>query len=213
MEEIYKIRADLWVFDSDGTLYTNTAGIQHAIEKLMIEFVCRFYGVCYRDAELLRKALLEKHKTKYTALALRQEGIDISQFIRETYLAVSPEDYGINSSGTLLHTLSKLGGEKQVLTNNPSGFARLILRALGIEHLFSGIVGMEELGFVLKPSPQAFSRLKLPLDRGMFVVVVDDSPENLHVAHSMGCYTVLVGEKHIKDEITDLHIKSLIEGV
>lgn len=213
MEGIYKIRADLWVFDNDGTLYTNTSKIQRAIEKLMLEFVCRSYGVCYKNAELLRKALLEKYKTRYTALALRQEGIDMSQFIRETYLAVVPEEYGISSSEPLLRVLSKLRGEKRVLTNNPSGFAMLILKALGIRHLFSEIVGMEELGFMLKPSLQAFSQLKLSLDKEMSVVVVDDSLENIHVAHSMGCYTVLVGDRCITDDAVDLQIKSLVEGV
>ena len=205
-----EVHADLWVFDNDGTLYTNTRGIQSAVERLMISFIGREYGIDYPNAAQLRQALLVTHRTRYTAIALRREGIDVARFIQTTYLSVDPGDYGIQRCPALYNVISSLDGEKIVLTNNPSGFARNVLRALGIHPLFSDVLGMEEMGFVLKPARGAFAILEKPLRSGKSVIVVDDSPDNLQVVKAMGCLTVLVGDKHLKDQTPDVHLVSLI---
>lgn len=204
-----EIQADLWVFDNDGTLYTNTQEIKLAVEGLMVCFIGKEYNTNFSDAAQLRRMLLAKHNTKYTAVALRREGIDVERFIEDTYLSVDPKDCGICRRPALYDLISSLGGKKIVLTNNPSGFARRILRALEVDILFSDVFGMEELDFVLKPAKEAFAILEKPLESGQSVVVVDDNPNNLQVAKAMGCLTILVGDKRPGDFVPDAHLISL----
>lgn len=209
--DLKEIHADLWVFDNDGTLYTNQ-NIQSAVESLMVSFIEKEYGIDACSAVQCRQRLLRKHHTKYTAIALRNEGVDVVRFIQATYLSVNPKDFGLQRYQALYDVISSLSGEKIVLTNNPSGFARRILCALGIHNLFSNVSGMEEIGFVLKPARKAFAVLEKPLRLGKSVVVVENSPDNLRVAKDMDCLTVLIGNKYSKDLVPDIHLISLTQG-
>lgn len=212
LSDLKKIRADLWVFDNDGTLYINVQGIQSAVERLMVEFLEREYDLSHREAARLRQRLLGKHNTRYTAMAVKREGLDVGRFIQDTYLSVDPEDHGIQRCPALYRLISSLNGEKIVLTNNPSSFARRILCALGVGSLFSDVLGMEETGFVQKPDREAFAVLEEPLEIGKSVVVVDDSLDNVQTAKRMGCFTVLVGEGWSKKQAPDIYLASLIRG-
>ncbi len=205
-----KIPADLWVFDCDGTLYTNTQEIKSAVENLMVAFIKKEYNIGFREAKALREALLRKYDTRYTAIALRNEGIDVSRFIQSTYLSVSPEDYGIRESKPLYELISSLKGDKIILTNNPSNFARRILKTLGVLSLFSNIFGMEELNFMIKPAPEAFNPLKEKLGKGKLVVVVEDNSENAQMAKKMGCIVALIGKQNHLDWTPDFYLDSLI---
>jgi putative hydrolase of the HAD superfamily len=106
-------------------------------------------------------------------------------------LAVNAEEYGIVENVRLRHILSGLKGEKIILTNNPSSYARKILTALGVEDLFSRIIGVEEQNFVLKPDRRAFRFLMQRIKNGERIVFVDDDKRNIVAAKRIGCETVL----------------------
>lgn len=190
-ENIKEFQADLWVFDNDGTLYS-MSGIEKAIVSLMISFIADCYGVSLKEAVKIRKQLLSLHDTKYTLIALKEEGIDPEIFIRETYLRISPQDYGITESSYLRRIISELAGKRIVLTNNPSEYADLILKSLGIRDLFSAIYGMREIGYHQKPDERAFWVLQPALNLGQRVVLIDDEAPNIETAKKLGCLTLLV---------------------
>ena len=174
LESLNEAVADVWVFDNDGTLYQNTRDIESAVVLLMNEYLAQLYGIEIHVASQKRKELLGKHKTKYTLVAMRKEGVDEEDFIRKTYLAVDPKDYGIGFNQRLRDVISSLAGERIVLTNNPSAFARRILDALGIQNLFSCVYGIQELWFFQKPARESFVILEGFLRDRKRVVLLDD---------------------------------------
>jgi hypothetical protein len=65
-----KLRADLWVFDNDGTLYDSSL-IEPALNGLIIGFIAQHYKISQEIAQVKRKELLVKHQTSFTLVALR----------------------------------------------------------------------------------------------------------------------------------------------
>lgn len=196
LSSLKEIEGDVWVFDNDGTLYQDRKGLESAVVILMNQYIAKLYGIDLVATHQKRKALLEKHKTKYTLIALKNEGVDENHFILHTYLAIRPEQYGIVKNHRLRDVLTLLKGEKIVLSNNPSAFADLILKALGIRDLFSCIYGPQELSFTQKPMREAFVILNPFLNTNKKVVFIDDELENVNIAKNIGCTTVLVGSEH-----------------
>lgn len=183
----------LWVFDNDGTLYQNTQKVRAAVEARMVEFISRAFRCNKTEAENKRRELLRRHSTEYTLIALMREGVDPDEFMNATYLSVDLTECGIERNVILLDSLQKLPGKKIVLTNNPSGFARIILERVGVIDLFSHVYGMFEVGFVSKPSPEAFVVLAQAVRAGQKVFYLDDSEANLLYPSTLGCTTILVG--------------------
>jgi len=186
------LKADLWVFDNDGTLYPNSKDLEHAVGDLMDEYIAGFYSIKKLEASKKRKDILQKYNTKYTLIALRQDGISEDDFIQKTYLSINPVDFGVTSNIELTKLIGSLAGEKIILTNNPSEFAGLILKSLGIKHFFSRIIGMRERNYVQKPSIGAFEFLMYWLENDKTVVLVDDCLDNITIAKSLGCVTIFV---------------------
>ncbi|MDO9231016.1 MAG: HAD hydrolase-like protein [bacterium] len=189
-KKIQEMNADLWVFDNDGTLYDNPMELEIVVGKRMNEYIASHYCISKEDAKEKRRELFKKHNTKYTLIALRQEGISEDDFIKKTYLSINPIDFNIRPSMELKELIGSLAGEKIVLTNNPSEFAGLILEALGIKHLFSQIIGMRERNYVQKPEIDAFKFLNHWLKNDKIVVVIDDCLDNIKIAESLGCITL-----------------------
>lgn len=192
IEALAKQHVDLWVFDNDGTLYTQHKAVEVVVVEFMMAFITKQFGVSREDAIQKRKDLLQKHNTQYTLIALREEGIPESLFIQETYLKVDPTAFGITPSPRLKQLLRQLPGEKVVLTNNPAEFAEKILRAIGVREHFSAIYGMHEIDYKQKPAPEAFAILDRYLKHGQRVVFVDDEMPNIRTASQLGCLTVHV---------------------
>ncbi|MFC1615481.1 HAD family hydrolase, partial [Patescibacteria group bacterium] len=183
------IKPDLWIFDNDGTLYPNPKNIERSVVALMTRYIMELYGIYEDEGHKKRRELLEKHKTKYTLVALKNEGVDESHFIQNTYLAVKPEEYGIIQNPKLQKLISSLKGEKIVMTNNPSQFAELILKSLGIKDLFSQVVGIQELNYIQKPNIKAFKILESFLKNGRKIVFIDNELDNIKTAKNIGCKT------------------------
>ncbi len=210
LKDLKELKPDLWVFDSDGTLYSNTKEIESAFTRLAIKFITNHYNIPEKEAIDKRKKLLKKHKTEYTLVALKKEKVDADHFIKETYLSLNPHQFGINKNEILYQTLLSLGGKKFVLSNNPSEFAELILESLGIRSLFSKIIGMRELNFIQKPKRKAFRILEAYLKNNKKVVFVDDELENIMAAKKIGCTTVLVRAQQSEQKVPDYWVYSLV---
>lgn len=210
LTNLKEIKADLWVFDNDGTLYPNPKDLELSVVALMNSYIAEFYGIRKEDAPKKRHDILKKHGTKYTLVALKNEGVDENHFIQSTYLAIKPGEYGITQNLKLRKLISSLEGEKIVMTNNPSQFAELILKSLGIRDLFSGIIGMKELNYIQKPNTRAFEILQIFLKNGKKVIFIDDELDNIKIAKQIGCKTILVGKQHLGQKISDFHICSLV---
>lgn len=190
---ISSINAHVWVFDNDNTLYSDPNGcLQNAVMHKIHEYIARYYSISKEEAIALRKTLLNRYQARSTVVALHREGTcDIDQFIKETYLAVSIDDFDLRRTESLFDLLQQIKGEKWVITNSPSAFAYSILAKLGYAKTFDRVLGIQELGFNEKPEPNAYASLIPFLSVGKQVVLIDDAMENLIAAINIGCVGVL----------------------
>ena len=192
IENLESLKADLWIFDNDGTLYANTKEIEKEVVRLMIGFIAEEFKITIPQAVQKRKELLEKHCTEYTLVAMKNEGFDENIFIQKTYLSADPESFGFSRSKSLRKLLQSLEGEKVVLTNNPSEYAEMVLGSLGVYDLFSRVYGMRELSYIQKPNPMCFFPLEQGVQQGKKIVYIDDQISNIIAAEKIGCTAVLV---------------------
>lgn len=183
------VDAHVWVFDNDNTLYSDQNGcLQKAVMQKIHEYIARYYSTSIEDAIVVRQNLLKRHQARSTVVAFYREGtFDINQFIEETYLAVSIDDFDLKRTEPLFDLLQKIEGEKWVITNSPSCFARSILAKLGYAKTFDHVLGIQELGFNEKPEQSAYKALQPYLSVGKRVVFIDDTLENLVTAIEIGC--------------------------
>lgn len=178
LDKLAALRADLWVFDNDGTLYNDTS-IQLAVARQMDMFFARMHGIEECRGKAIREKLKKKHSVSSTLVALHREGCPVDAFIQETYLTVNFYAEDICSPTILATFVPHLSGEKIILTNSPSEFVRKVLVNLGLEGQFSRIYGIRELNYYLKPATEAFTPLISAVQEGKRVVYIDDKIQNL----------------------------------
>lgn len=202
--------ADHWVFDCDGTLYPNVDMLESLITRRMIAHIAAVCDCSFDSARELRTKWLAKHQTRYTLLACKAEGFDVDKFIANTYLAVNVPAF-ISQDRVLHNILKYMKGPKDVLTNNPSAYASVILAALGISTQIKHVYGMQENNFILKPDPMAFAHWIGPATNGEKVVFFDDVLANINAAKELGFITVLVGDAPDSIGIADYHVANMNE--
>lgn len=195
-----------WVFDLDNTLYPSHVRLFDQIEVRMTDYVSRTLGVDRTEANRLRAHYWHTHGTTLAGL-MRDHDIDPDPFLVDVHdidFSVLPRDE------TLAGRIGRLPGRRIVYTNGTAPYARRVLEARGLSHLFDAIYGVEHAGYHPKPDPAAFEtvfgtdRLN-PKQAAMF----EDDPRNLVVPHALGMATVLVGEhrpdgEHIHHHTNDL---------
>ena len=91
--------------------------------------------------------------------------------------------------------LARLKGRRWILTNAPAHYTQRVLGALGIGHLFDGVIAVEQMAMFghLRPKPDARMlrrvavRLKVPPGR---CVLIEDTLVHLKGARRVGMGTV-----------------------
>lgn len=182
---------DLWVFDNDGTLYDDRR-VGEQFMRLLLGYYSERASLPVEAAARELGKLKEKWKTKFTVIALMKEyGFGFSEMVENTYLGVKLEECGlVTPDSAKREVLNLIRAPKIVFTNNPSVFARKVLSFTGLLDCFEDCIGMEELGFCLKPDQEAY-RLLEDRHRGFDrIVFCDDSLQNLDTARRMGWFTV-----------------------
>jgi len=97
-----------------------------------------------------------------------------------------------------------------IFTNADRHHAERVLRELGIADLFTGIVDLISMDFVVKPNPKSY---QIALARAGGInpkncVLFDDLLANLNGAKKLGFTTALVGENSIPGQI-DYHLPTI----
>jgi HAD superfamily hydrolase (TIGR01509 family) len=182
---------NLWVFDNDGTLYDDLGAGE--------QFLKIFYGYF---GELLNMSpdqvagevtrLKDKWNTEFSILALvKEHGSDFTDAVNNTYLKIDLEACKITAPDPLrLRVINALHGEKVVLTNNPSAFAKKVLSYIGLAGCFSDLIGMEETQFRGKPDPRSYQTVEDRHPGSRRIIFCDDSLKNLEEARKRGWTTV-----------------------
>jgi putative hydrolase of the HAD superfamily len=195
-----------WVFDLDNTLYPPEMGLFPQIEVRMTAWVMRNLGLTREAADALRRDYWVRFGTTLNGL-MQEHGIDPQDYLAD----VHDVDFGVLSPDpALAAALAALPGRRIVHTNADGPYARKVLAARGLSHLFDAVYAIEDAGFHPKPEARAFERIFAmdgldPARAAMF----EDDPKNLAVPHAMGLKTVHVAPKarpapHIHHHTDDL---------
>ena len=90
--------------------------------------------------------------------------------------------------------LESLPADRYVVTNSATDYAHQVLRALGIDHCFAGVFGIEAFEWCPKPEESAYQAVLRSLQRDpVQVAMVEDFPWNLVPAKALGMFTIFLG--------------------
>jgi len=157
----------------------------------------------------MRKRLFTTYGTTMRGL-MAEYGVDSDDFLR--YVHDVPLENYISPDPEIRRILQRFPQAKYIFTNADAHHASRVLRYLGIDDLFSGIVDILAVAPYYKPQPEAFrAALDIAgLEDPHGCVFLDDFPENLATATGMGFYTVYVGTNH-SEVNCHAQISSLLE--
>lgn len=198
---------DLWVFDNDGTLYSDF-GAGKKFMRILFQYVSQLLNIPVDQVPNEVGRLKKKWHTEFSVLALAKEyGIDFSEMVQNTYLKIKLDECNIATPDTTrFDILRSISSRKVVFTNNPSDFARYVLAYVGLDSCFSDIIGIEEMGFCEKPDPRAYKVVERRNSGFSRIVFCDDSLRNLEVARELGWVTVWYKPHNMKSEIGKGHL-------
>ncbi len=206
-----------WIFDLDNTLYPPQASLFEQIELRMTAFVARELGLEPAQADALRKSYWRDYGTTLKGLMVNHAiapGPYLAEVHDISFSALAPD-------APLADAIAALPGRKLVFTNGDRAYARKVLGARGLNHVFPEVFGVEETGFIPKPDARAYDRVLGdagidPASAAMF----EDDPRNLRVPHERGMRTILVGPTqraapHLHHQTEDLlgFLSQLLSGV
>ena len=183
----------VWLFDLDNTLHNASAASFRGIDRGMTDYIERELGLGRDEANALRAHYLHRYGATLLGL-VRHHGVRAAHFLHDTHRLPGLEDH-LHGHPHDFDALTRLPGRKLVLTNAPQAYALRVLRALGIERFFDGVLSIEDMAMFgdLRPKPDArmlrwiAARLKVSPSR---CVLVEDTLQHQKSAFSIGMATV-----------------------
>ena len=183
----------VWLFDLDDTLHdASTASMPH-LHVSFGEYIQTHLGLSKAQADALRRQYWLRYGATLLGLA-RHHGVRPAHFLHHTHLLPGLEAR-VRGHGADLAALARLPGRKVILTNAPAAYAWRVLRALGIQRWFDGVLSIEDMRMfgTLRPKPDArmlrhvAARLGVPAS---CCVLVEDTLVHQKAARRVGMQTV-----------------------
>lgn len=195
------------LIDLDETVYASTCGVWEVIEKRMEHYMHEKLGIDVAEIPAIRRDLFLQYGTTLRGL---QETYTVNEHEFLEFVHDIPLDRLLKPDPVLQEALRRLPQRKLIFTNADRGHARRVMRRIGIEAFFEGIIDIHDLSPHCKPMPEAFItglRLSGETDPGK-CVFVDDSPRNLSAARKLGFFTVQVGrpKPDLQDQQASAHV-------
>jgi len=178
------------LFDLDDTLYSTETGLMAAVGERIHQYIQERVGLDLAMARDLRRHYLQTYGTTLKGLQVHYN-VDTEDYL--AYVHDVPLGDYLQPDEALDRALAEIQAEKIVFTNATTEHARRVLRSLGVEHHFSGIVDLRTTNYQNKPQPGAYQCvLDILGARPEECLMVEDSVRNLRPAQELGMVTVLV---------------------
>ena len=197
------------IFDLDNTLYPPARGVVEHVDALINEFMVARLGMSLETARATRLRYREQHGTTLNGLMLH-DCVAPDEYLAHVH-AIDIERL-LEPDPALRAMLDALPHTKIVFTNGSATHAERVLARLDVRRCFDAVYSLENVRYVPKPFPEAFSRLldtlATPAER---CLAIDDRVDNLRTARALGMSTVLVGAATPPDEAIDFAVPSVLE--
>ncbi|TAK11155.1 MAG: pyrimidine 5'-nucleotidase [Anaerolineae bacterium] len=181
------------LIDLDGTVYPKDCGIWEDMTLRIDTYMRTYLRVPSHEIQPLRDKLFAHYGSTLRGLQ-SVYSVDASHYL--DFIHDLPLHKYISPDPTLRSALQSIPLPKWIFTNADHSHATRVLRLVGIEDLFEGIIDVWKMDFIPKPDPIVYRRA-LALSGGHLpsqVLFADDTLKNLTPARHMGFTTVWVGE-------------------
>lgn len=197
-------------FDVDDTLYSKDSGVWQAVRARIEDYMRQRLAIPEDQIPILREHYLQHYGSSLRGLM--------------THYHIDPEDYLlfvhdvpietlIKPNPALGRMLVKLPQSKWIFTNSSLAHTQRVLRTLGVQGYFNGVVDIKAMDYLSKPDAASYT-LALHMANGLhpsLALFVDDQGANLAPAKNLGAGTVLVGnEPHPAADLQIPRIEDLI---
>ncbi|MHC1783964.1 MAG: pyrimidine 5'-nucleotidase [Anaerolineaceae bacterium] len=191
-------------FDLDDTLYPRSSGVWPTIGKRIELFMHEKLGLSLEEIPTLRRSLFKIYGTTLRGLQMDYH-IDPHDYL--AYVHDIPLEQYLQPDPALREIISAYSQRKMIFTNADSKHAGRVIKTLGLDDCFEGIIDILDISPYCKPMPEAFQiALKLageiPPQECLFI---DDNPSNLMAAAGLGFQTICVG----RPEMTPIEFKCI----
>jgi putative hydrolase of the HAD superfamily len=198
-------------FDLDNTLYSRSLGVVSRIDRRIDEYLAWRVGIPAAEVDRLRRRYWQEHGTTLRGLTACHavDADDYLAFVHDIELADL-----LKPARGLGELLDRVPGRKAVFSNASRAHAERVLQLLDLHGSFELVIGLEDLGYVPKPQPEAY---RVALDRAGAraegSALIDDLRPNLATAKRIGMRTVWVtGDGSAADDVVD-HVVPDIFGI
>jgi putative hydrolase of the HAD superfamily len=187
------MRPTVWLFDLDNTLHNASASAFADVNASMTAYIVEHLSVDVAQADALRRGYWLRYGATLLGL-VRHHGVVGEHFLHHTHLLPGLESR-VHGHAHDFEALARLPGRRYILTNAPADYTRRVLRALGIAHLFHGVITIEDMRMFghwrPKPDVRMFRRLlaRLRVAHGQ-CRLVEDTLEHQKAARRVGIGTV-----------------------
>ncbi len=194
-------------FDLDATLYPASNGLWEQIRLRIYKFMLEEIGIPEAEIPATRDKYWTTYGTTLEGLRIHHQ-VEPDDYLK--YVHDLPLKDFLEPDPVLRELLKTLPQDLWVFTNADHRHAGRVLNELGISDLFSGIVDLLALDFIVKPNRKAYQiALKLAgVTDPKKCVLFDDLIQNLIPAKELGFYTSLVGENGSSNQV-DIQLKSI----
>lgn len=191
--QVSRRRQRVWLFDLDNTLHDAGRAVFGPLRESMTAYIERELGVDREQANLLRIRYWRCYGATLLGL-IRHHGIRPAHFLDHTHRLPGLEGR-LQAPAVDRQALRRLPGRRLLLTNAPRAYALRVLRGLGMESLFDGVISIEDMHMFghLRPKPDVrmfralVARLRVAPSR---CVLVEDTLEHQKAARQVGIGTV-----------------------
>jgi putative hydrolase of the HAD superfamily len=188
-----QVRDRVWLFDLDNTLHNAGVSAFRHFDGAMNAYIERELAVSAEEANHLRAHYWARYGSTLLGL-VRHHGVKAGHFVRHTH-ALPGLEQEVRTHAHDVAALRALPGRKFILTNAGRDYALRVLRALGLNHHFDAVIGIEQMTMFgqLRPKPDA--RMFRALARRLGVMpsqctLVEDTLLHQKAAYRVGMRTV-----------------------
>jgi putative hydrolase of the HAD superfamily len=178
----------LLLLDLDETLYPRGNGVLRRIDGRINSFMTDRLGIDPATVDAERAALCARWGTTMRGL-LESFALDVDDYLAHCH-GIDLSDL-LAPDPRLRALLERLPLRKAVLTNAPRRHARQVLDLLGVADLIERVLALEDIGYVPKPAPSAFTTATavLGVEPGA-CIFVDDMLASVRAAVAQGLEAV-----------------------
>ncbi|HEY5156467.1 MAG TPA: pyrimidine 5'-nucleotidase [Anaerolineales bacterium] len=181
-------------FDLDETLYPSSSGLWLAIRERIDRYLSERMGFPKDQLATVREKYFREYGTTLRGLQANYS-INTDEYL--AFVHDIPLGAYLHSDPELRAALESIKGQKFIFTNADSAHATRVIKAIGLDGLWDGIIDVHTIAPYCKPMPESFQlALQAAGDPKVHTcLLLDDQARITRAARSLGIFTVLVGRE------------------